>query len=198
MLFERAHDDGAARVASRHCVDGRLDAEGGGGAGDVEVVSPSRRAECVLHLDGHSRVGALEIRAGHQHRVDLFRATPRLVERFEDGRHGDFALKRRLVFRARRQMGPHTLGIEHARFLDHVAVLDPGCLHDEALAREVARLELARLDLGLVGLVPALGGDGERGHQLRVGDPVGGHPEAGPRDDAIVHGCPSLPQAAAG
>ena len=74
----RADDQHAARVARAHVVRRGLDTERGGRARDVHVEAEPLDAQRVLDLDRHRGIGALHVRRGAQHRVDVGAARPAL------------------------------------------------------------------------------------------------------------------------
>ena len=102
-------------------VGGGLDAEGGGGAGDVHVEGEAVDAERLLHLDGHSGVGALHVRGGAQDRADpgdrLAPGGDGLLRRLD--RH--FGEDGQLVVGAFRQVRGHAGRVEDARLVEHEA-----------------------------------------------------------------------------
>ncbi len=179
----RVHHHHAAGVAGADRIAGGLQAEGGGRAGHVHVVTPAAfHAEVMLDLDRHGRVRALHVGTGHQNRIHIGRRTAGIVQRLLDRLHGHLGLHRHLVVGALGNTRCHALGVQHALFVEHVALLDAGGFLDEFCTGRLQRNPFAGLDLsGMFGVIE-LDITVERGHQLVVADGQCRRPQSGAAD----------------
>ena len=144
-------------------------------------------ASCTSTADG--RVGALQVRAGDDHRVDVGGRAAGLRQRLARRVHGHLALQRGLVVGALGDVRAHARGIEHAALVDHEAAPDARGLLDEASLDSCIGATLAGGDgRGVLG-VPVSGVGVERRHQLAVGDRLGRGEETRSADHDLLHVC---------
>ena len=90
-----------------------MQAEGGGGAGDVHVEGEATGAQQLLDLDGDGGVGAFHVGGGADHEVDLGGVAPGGGERLARGVHTHLGHQRGFVVGALAQQGVHHRGIEN-------------------------------------------------------------------------------------
>ena len=124
-------DQGPRRVAGADHVGGGLHAEGRRGARDVHVEAEAGAAQRILDLDGDGRIGALQVRAGHEDAVDFLCGAARLVQRLARCVHAHLGEQRELLVRTLRDARAHDVGVQNARLVHDVAGLDAGGLDDE-------------------------------------------------------------------
>ena len=175
-------DHHALRRSVSQCIDRCLDRERRRRARHVHVVRPTASTECVLDLDGHRRVGALQVRAANNHCIDIAALATSLGKGFANGGQGHLGLNAQLVFGARFEPRPHPVGVEHAGLLHDIPRLDTRGFDNERLVRSGTRLHRARLDLSSVRTVPLLNRRSQRSGQFCIADRLGWCEQTGPCD----------------
>ena len=140
-----------------------------------------------MDLDGHCRVGALQVRTAHDDGIDLAGRTAGLCQCFENGWQRHLGLYPELVVAPEFHMGAEALRVEHTFLVDHITTLDTRGFQDELLVGHGASRQLAALDgIGVLG-VPHFGRLGERGHEFGIADGVRGSEQPGTADHDSAH-----------
>ena len=120
----RVHYQHALRATRLHRVTRLLYAKGSGGAGHIHVESESGSPQCGLHFNRHRRIGSLHVGGGHNHGVDLCGGDARSVDRLVRRQTGDFTHHGRIGIGPFGYVRDHSVRVEDAGFVDHVAGLD--------------------------------------------------------------------------
>jgi len=179
----------AARGAVADGVDAGLDPKGRARAGHVHVIAPTvLHAQSLLHLHRHSRIGALHVGTGHQHRVQIVRLQAGAVQRLTGGVHGDLRLHRQLVVTAFGNIRRQPVRVENAFLVQNIALLNARRFLDERGVGAGQRLNIARFNG--VGMAFVVAGHVfvEGSHQFFIGDGLFGGPESGTADnDGMGH-----------
>ena len=184
--FRIDHEHGPGAAGLDHVGRG-LNTEGGRGTGHVQIEAELPGTQILLNFHRERRIGARQVRTGHQDRVNILRSLARLFQAGLDRRHGHLALQRRLVVATGTNPGVHHLGIENAALFHHVAALDTRRLIDEVGVRRRQRLQFAAFDGGGVVAVVILYVGIEGGDQFFVGNRLRRCIEPGGRDNDVVH-----------
>ncbi len=188
------HDEHAPGMARADIVGGGLDAEGRRRTGDIHVETEAVNAERVLNLDRHRRIGALHVRRGAQHGIDVARVAPRARQRILRRRDPDFGEDRQLVVATFGDARRHVRRIENARLVDDETRSDPARLLDEFDARFSQFGCLARRDRRCIFSIVQRNIRVKTGDKFFVGDRFGGGEKAGCGNDrlrCVGHGGPA-------
>ena len=179
----RADDQHALRVARTDVVRRSLDTEGRRRTRDVHIEGETLDAQFLLDLDRHGRIGALHVRRGAQHRIDVGNIAPRLLQRLARSLHADLGHERQFLVRTLGQARLHRARIEDRFLRHHMARLDPAGLLDEFDRTRLQRSRVSCRDrIGVLGIEPfdiAI----EAVDEFFVGDGFRRRKQPGGRDD---------------
>ena len=183
----RIDDQCRPNRACTHHVRCRLNAEGGRRTGHVHIECKAACAQQLLDFDGNRWIGPLHVGRSTDHQINVLCRFPRLCQRLEGCIHSHLGHERWFVIGPLPQQRVHDRGIQHTRFVDHMALFDPAGFQDELFRGIFLRLKFTRRNRhGMLGIVQIdIGVEGR--HKLGIGDDIVRRENTGSCDRGRMH-----------